>query len=110
MKKILSFALLGFAILVLFAAPRRSEAQAMQSISIKEQMAVITIGILNAPNSLKLPVPREYATTCGTYSVTGTFTSTEDEQDKSNMACTNGWTWWKYDNGVFTGGTGNPPK
>ena len=73
----------------------------------KPEPKISTVGHLSANNSdagsfmLLLP-PRTYSNSCGTWTVTGSGLSAEQEQIFSNTACANGWTSWYWNGTTLT--------
>lgn len=114
MKKYIVMALLAIMGMgVVFAAYTKpvaaGKAETLNNTASKK--AVVISGFLVQKNKKKFNVPeaRSYSSSCGTWTVTGAELGTTTEQDYCNQACSNGWTWWKWENGQLTGGTGTPP-
>lgn len=113
MKKLFllaAFALLGFGLASAFHA---KETKLIYHSTVEKNTAkktVVVSGFISTKFKKKYnePEPRTYTTSCGTWTVKGSFTNADQEQLWCNSACTNGWTWWKVENGVFSGGTGTP--
>jgi hypothetical protein len=104
------FAVMGMGIATATSNSLPNAEKKTNSGKLSEKKTVVMAGVLNWKGKKKFnePEPRQYASSCGTWTVTGSDLGVPTEQDYCNQACTMGWTWWKYENGVFTGGTGTP--
>ncbi len=102
MKKIIFIALFSLVIMGSFAAKTGKATEKGTTKYKTELSGHLSLKKATVSNVTFLLADRTYATSCGTWTVTGTGTTTTQEQSFCDQACANGWSTWHWDGTTLT--------